>query len=222
MMIPLTLFALLASSVAGFGPPGADFSSSFDLSLCPDPSRELDVYSDASWATKNSTSGGLVLYRGILVSWWTRRQKSVSASTTEAEYHSAAVASREGVWHRDFLEDVGCGVTAPTPLFLDSKAALDLTRDPVAFKLTKHILRHAHELRDRVARSVFAPRFVETSKQLADVLTKALRSAAHLQFLSLLPDLSPPTSTPDHSTDLDLSRERGCSDTPLLPSARDV
>ena len=69
---------------------------------------------------------------------------------------------------------------------------------------------------------VFAPRFVETSKQLADVLTKALRSAAHLQFLSLLPDLSPPTSTPDHSTDLDLSRERGCSDTPLLPSARDV
>ena len=60
-----------------------------------------------------------------------------------------ALASREGVYARDFLDSVGFGVTQPTPLFIDSKAALDLTADPVAFKKTKHILRHAYELRPK-------------------------------------------------------------------------
>ena len=82
---------------------------------------------------------------------------------------------------------------APTPLYLDSKAALDLANDPAHFKLTKHILRHAYELRDRVARGVYAPTYVETSKQLADVLTKALRPGAHREFLgaALFPTASP-------------------------------
>ena len=126
---------------------------------------------------------------GCPVSWWSRRQRSVSASTAEAEFFAAALASREGVYVRDFLEDVGFAVTAPTPLYIDSRAAIDLTADPVAFKRTKHILRHAYELRDRVLRRVFVPTYVETAAQLADVLTKGLRSASHLRFLAaLLPE----------------------------------
>ena len=57
------------------------------------------------------------------------------------------------------------------------------------FKRTKHILRHAYELRDRVLRRIFVPTYVETAAQLADVLTKGLRPASHLRFLAaLLPD----------------------------------
>ena len=87
---------------------------------------------------------------------------------------------------RDLLEDLGFGVTRPTPLFLDSKAALDLTADPVAFKKTKHILRHAYELRDRVLRRVYEPTYVATASQLADILTKALRPGVHVTLLDLL------------------------------------
>ena len=119
-----------------------------------------------------------------------------AASTSEAEYFAAALASREGIFVRDWLEDVGFGVTAPTPLYLDSQSALDLTRDPVAFKLTKHILRHAYELRDRVARDVYAPQFVETARQLADILTKALRSGRHRELLESILNAAPPAATP--------------------------
>ena len=59
----------------------------------------------------------------------------------------------------------------------------------MAFKKTKHILRHAYELRDRVQRCVYVPRHVPTEEQLADVLTKGLRSAPHRRLvLRLLSD----------------------------------
>ena len=58
---------------------------------------------------------------------------------------------------------------------MDSKSAIDMSLDPVAFKKTKHILRHTYELRDRVARQIYAPQFVDTDAQWADILTKGLR-----------------------------------------------
>ena len=150
----------------------------------------MAVYSDASWCVANSISGGLVTFRGSAVHWWSRRQKSVSSSTAEAEIFAAALASRETLYVRDFLADLGFGMTAPTPLYLDNKAAIDLALDPVAFKNTKHILRHTYELRDRVARSVYAPVFVPSAEQLADILTKGLRTAPHWTLLQRLLDVS--------------------------------
>ena len=120
-----------------------------------------------------------MLYAGNPVVWWSRRQKSVAASTAEAECFAAALASREGVYIRDLLEDLGFGCTKPTPLYIDSQATIDLTADPVAFKKTKHILRHAYELRDRVQRRVYLPSHVSTDEQVADILTKGLRTAPH-------------------------------------------
>ena len=156
------------------------------LRLAPQREHEVVVYSDASWLTRSSVSGGIIFYMGCVVVWWSRLQKSVSASTAEAETYAAALASREGIYVRDFLEDIGFGVTRPTPLLLDSKAAIDLAADPVAFKKTKHILRHAYELRDRVARRIYATGFVDSESQLADILTKGLRVHLHRQQLAAL------------------------------------
>ena len=147
---------------------------------------EVEVYSDASWCADNSISGGIILYRNCPVHWWSRRQKSISSSTAQAEIFAAALASRETLFVRDLLEDLGFSVTAPTPLHLDNTAAIDLALDPVAFKKTKHILRHTHELRDLVARRFFQPVFVPSDQQLADILTKGLRTAPHWSFIDHL------------------------------------
>ena len=146
----------------------------------------LEVYSDASWTADNYVSGGAVYYLGVLISWWTRRQKSVSSSSAQAEYFAAALAGREGTYYRDLGEDIQLPITGPTPLKLDSKSAIDLSYDPVAFKKTKHILRAANELRDRVAREVVKPEYVEAAKQRADVLTKPLGPTAHQAQLAHL------------------------------------
>ena len=71
-------------------------------------------------------------------------------------------------------------------MFLDSKSAIDMSFDPVAFKKTKHILRDANFLRDTVARELFKPEHVSSSEERADIMTKAVPRPI---FLHLRPHL---------------------------------
>ena len=84
------------------------------------------------------------------------------------------MACREACFIRELLVDLGHPPRPCTPLLLDSKSAIDMAFDPVAFKKTKHILRDAEYLRDLVARDVFKPAHVPSAEQLADIFTKAL------------------------------------------------
>ena len=64
------------------------------------------------------------------------------------------MAARDVIFLRDLLLDLGVIVDAPSVIQSDSKSAIDMSLDPVAFKKTKHILRAAEFLRDLVARDV--------------------------------------------------------------------
>ena len=139
--------------------------------------KTLFAYSDADWSERLSTCGGCFFFCGCLVAWYSRLLRSVSHSTAEAEYQGASMAAREGIFIREVLTDLGQLPTGPTTLYLDSKSAIDMAFDPVAFKKTKHILRDAYFLRDLVARLVYAPKHVTSEEQLADMLTKAVARA---------------------------------------------
>ena len=96
------------------------------------------------------------------------------------------MCAREGMFHRDVLTDLGALPYGPTTLYLDSKSAIDLTFDAVAFKKTKHVLRDAHFLRDVVARLLFAPKHVASADMLADCLTKPLPRPLFVRIRTLL------------------------------------
>ena len=92
------------------------------------------------------------------------------------------MAARELCFLRELLLDMDKLPVGPTPMLMDSKSAIDMAFDPVAFKKTKHILRDAEFLRDMVAREVTVPRHVSSADQLADGFTKAL---PRLVFLAM-------------------------------------
>jgi hypothetical protein len=144
------------------------------LTMRPDTRNPPVVYADASWAERFSTSGGVILAYGGLVHWWSRLQRTVSHSSAEAEYIAASLAAREAAHVRALCLDLAIDLHGPTVLRLDSKSAIDMAHDPVAFKKTKHIMRESHYLRDLVARRVYVPEHVPSAEQLADILTKAL------------------------------------------------
>ena len=68
---------------------------------------QLTGYTDASFAgdldNRRSTTGYVFLYGGAAITWNSRLQPTVAASTTEAEYQSCAAAAREALWLRSLL-----------------------------------------------------------------------------------------------------------------------
>ena len=119
-------------------------------------------------------AGPVFFVCGCAVAWYSRLQRCIAHSTAEAEFIGASMAAREGIFLRDVLRDLGYGPEGPTILYLDSKSAIDLAFDAVAFKKTKHVLRDAYFLRDLVVRLVYKPVHVCSADQLADIQTKAL------------------------------------------------
>ena len=62
-------------------------------------------------------------------------------SSSEAEFFAAMMAAKDGVHIRDVLSDLGLLASGPTVIRTDNKSIIELSRDAVAFKKTKHILR---------------------------------------------------------------------------------
>ena len=98
------------------------------------------------------------------------------------------MAARDGVFARDLLFELGVISPGPTVIYSDSKSAVDLAFDPVAFKNTKHILRAAEFLRDLVAKEVLHLEHISGTYMLADLLTKAVSRPIFLQLMALLDD----------------------------------
>ena len=90
------------------------------------------------------------------------------------------------IFIRDLLQDLDVLLAGASVLFSDSRSAVLMSLDPVAFKKTKHILRAAHFLRDLVAREVVTLAHVPGTVMLADLLTKAVARAVYVALLRVL------------------------------------
>jgi transposase InsO family protein len=132
--------------------------------------------------TRRSTTGYLFQAAGGPISWCSKLQPTVAASTTEAEYMAAASAAKEGLWLRKLLATLG----EPHPCLsigCDNQAALLLIKNPITSLRAKHIEIHHHFVRERVDEGQLAYYYVPTLSNAADVLTKPLSLPLHRQCL---------------------------------------
>jgi hypothetical protein len=120
-------------------------------------------------------SGYVFLLGDSAISWNSKMQTTVAASSTEAEYMSLSHAARQGLWMRRFLVEIGLELEGiPTTVFLDNKGAMDLSKDSRHHARTKHIDIHHHFIRERVEDGTFHIVHCPSNQMLADGLTKPL------------------------------------------------
>jgi hypothetical protein len=154
-------------------------------------SGELDFkcFSDADWAgdvaDRKSTSGYVFKLAGGPISWGSKKQSSVSLSTSEAEYIALSLAIQEGKWvHRLLCEIlVAAGVETPKlVIFEDNQSCIKMTKNPVNHGRAKHIDIKYHHIRDEVKSGEVEVEYCSTSVMLADLLTKGLPGPRHQEL----------------------------------------
>ncbi|PSC67111.1 Retrovirus-related Pol poly from transposon TNT 1-94 [Micractinium conductrix] len=111
------------------------------------------------------------IFNGGAISWASRLQPTVAASTTEAEYISAATTIKEGLWLRKLFQDLSLDLHT-VAICADSQTALKLLKNPIVSNRSKHIDVVHHFARERVARNEVTFEYISTESMVADALTK--------------------------------------------------
>jgi len=148
-----------------------------DLGLSYGVEGALTDYSDADFAadvdSRRSTTGYVFTFNGGAISWLSKIQPTVAASTTEAQYISAAMAAKEAMWLRRLMGDL-TGVTKAVNMKCDNQGAIALMHNAACSARTKHIDINFHFIREKVKDKTLAVEHVLTDKMTADALTKPL------------------------------------------------
>ncbi|KAK0597388.1 hypothetical protein LWI29_024823 [Acer saccharum] len=152
-------------------------TSNYGIWYSFDTNASLVGFSDADWAgncdDRKSTSGGCFFLGNNLVSWFCKKQNSISLSTAEAEYIAAGSGCTQLLWMKQMLVDYGFNQGTLT-LFCDNMSAINISKNPVQHSRTKHIdIRH-HFIRELVENKCIVLEHVGTNDQLADLFTKPL------------------------------------------------
>ncbi|KAJ1584830.1 hypothetical protein NDA11_007680 [Ustilago hordei] len=154
----------------------------------------LVAHSDANWASdatiqRRSTSGSVALVYGNPVAWKSATQKCMSLSAVEAEFIAATEATREVLFLKQLLCSIGIATGTPT-VYSDNTGCIQVSKDPAQHWKLKHIDTKYHFVHNNVQEGRVQIKYVDTTRNLADVLTKPIgrqamqqaRSGLHLQI----------------------------------------
>lgn len=147
---------------------------------------KLMGFCDADYAgdlnERRSTTGYVFMFGSCPVSWSSKRQSTVSLSTTEAEYRAGSSAAQECIWLVRLLKDLNQKMDYPIQLLCDNQSAIKLAENPVFHARTKHIEVDHHFIREKVLKGDIDLQWIDTRDQVADVFTKSLSGARLAEF----------------------------------------
>ncbi|GJW13562.1 hypothetical protein Tco_0017695 [Tanacetum coccineum] len=156
--------------------------------LCPKTDEELDKMSRVPYASAvgsimyTMTCTRFLVYSGeeeLKVtgycdgSWKTDKDDSQSQSACEA--------SKEAIWMKNFIGDLGVVPTVQDPIeiFCDNESAVTLTKEPNDHGKSKHIERKYHFVQRKVEEGHVIVKHIRLEDNPADPFTKALAKSKH-------------------------------------------
>ena len=133
----------------------------------------LTGYCDSDWAacpdTRKFISGYCTYLGGSLITWRSKKQGTVSRSSSEAEYRSLAHLVCEMQWLSELIKELGVQIPMPMEVYYDNKSAIYIAENPVFHERTKHIEIDCHVTRERIKSGMIMLKHIGTNDQPADV-----------------------------------------------------
>ena len=115
-------------------------------------------YTNTNWVgsttDKRSTSGCCFSLGSGFVSWFSRKQKFVALSSTDAEYIAASMVTCEAIWLRKLLVALFRQKVETTVIHCDNQSCIRLSENPIFHDKSKYIDIRYHFIRDCVQRGV--------------------------------------------------------------------
>jgi ribonuclease HI len=138
---------------------------------------KLQIYTDAAFdVNENSKSqtGYLIKLGDCTIYATSKKQPIIAQSSCEAEYIAMTEASNECIAIRYLLKELlSNSFNDQITLYTDSQAAIQ-GANSIKPSSIRHINRRLNVIKDRIANGILHLIYLETTKQIADMLTKPL------------------------------------------------
>lgn len=147
--------------------------------------------SDADWASdekdRKSISGYCFYFLDSLVSWSSRKQRTVSTSSTESEYYALTNTIKEAISIALFLSATQLPLPKPFPIYCDNQSTCAIANTDAISSRTKHIDVRHHFIRQHINDGSFSTIWISTNDMTApDILTKPLLATLFLHHRDAL------------------------------------
>ena len=149
------------------------------LTYCRNKSSEvLSCYVDADWAgdvtDRKSTSGYIIKMYGNVIFWKSKKQNTVTKSSTSAEYVALSECVSELKTIKDLLSDLNIQILEPINIYEDNAGAIGIAKHGNFTKNSKYIETHYHFVNENYVNKVIDVVKVDSEENVADILTKPL------------------------------------------------
>ncbi|CAK9833205.1 Copia protein [Anthophora retusa] len=127
----------------------------------------ISGYVDSDWGghdendRKSTTGYSFQLFERCTICWSTKRQASVAASSTEAEYMALFEAVREALWLKSLASSINLDISKPIIIYEDNNGCISIANNPSNHKKSKHIVAAQSQVADVLTKPLPAPKFIQ-------------------------------------------------------------
>jgi hypothetical protein len=143
--------------------------------LSADEKNKLVGYADASFSVPRSQGCRLVMMNKGAISCTSKKHTTTDGSSTASELTEGSLCACDIVGFRNLNDEVGLRADGPTVMFQDNQAAIQIMMNRGSLsQRSKATDIRTLTVRNKVEDLLVVPIYLETSKMLADIGTKAL------------------------------------------------
>ena len=138
----------------------------------------IEGYCDSDYAgdkdTRRSVTGYAIYLNGCLIAWKSKSQRSVTLSSSEAEYVSISEIAKDLLFVKQNLEFADVTIRYPIIVHVDNIGAIYMAENGSSSNQTKHVNTRYHFVRELIEEGIIKIEFVKSENNNSDIFTKNL------------------------------------------------